>query len=236
MKQLHDIQLQILKKLLFAKQMRYSELKPDAEMENNQFDFHLDKLIAGKFIAKIENRYELTNSGKEYANRMDTDHNVVPLQSKISVFICPTRKVKGQTQFLIYTRLKQPFYGCQGFMSGKVRYGETIIAGAKRELSEETGLAGKPQLVSIRHYLVFDKNSHQLVEDKFMFFCWVKNPSGNLVTNNEGKYEWVKEKDLPSYVTYHFESYAAFERDLKEIKDFAGQVKFTELLHESERF
>lgn len=45
MKQLHEIQLQILKKLLFAKELRYTDLKPDVELENNQLDFHLDKLI-----------------------------------------------------------------------------------------------------------------------------------------------------------------------------------------------
>lgn len=236
MKQLHDIQLQILKKLLFAKELRYSELKPDSEMENNQFDFHLDKLVSQKFIEKNSKFYYLTNAGKEYANRMDTDKDTIPLQSKISVFICPTRLIKGRTQYLIYTRLKQPFYGCQGFMSGKVRYGETIIDGAKRELLEETSLMGNPQLVSIRHYLVFEKSSKALVEDKFMFFCLVKNPTGELVPNNEGKYEWINEPDLPNHITYHFENYAAFERDLKEIKDYNGQVKFTEYLHESEKF
>jgi len=236
MKQLHDAQLQILKRLLFAKQLRYSELKPDAEMENNQFDFHLDKLISQDYIRKDVKYYLLTNKGKEYANRMDTDEVVVSLQSKLSAWICCTRQKDHQKQYLIYTRLKQPFYGCQGFMSGKVRYGEKILETAKRELKEETNLEGDPKIVTIRHYLVYDKITHKLVEDKFMFLCLIQQPTGQLVTNNEGKYEWVNEKDLKKYVINHFESFAAFKQQIQEIKSFDGNVKLQEINHESEKF
>lgn len=44
MKQYHDVQLKILRKLLFAQSLPYSQLKPDEKMENNQLSFHLDKL------------------------------------------------------------------------------------------------------------------------------------------------------------------------------------------------
>src|SRR5436190_10158647 len=128
MKQIHSIQLQILKKMLFTNGSRYSDLKPKKSMENNQFDFHLDQLTKAGYVKKSDKDYSLTSLGKEYANRMDTDKVLVTPQSKVSVILCP---LKNDNEYLIYTRLKQPFYGCQGFMSGKVQYGELIIDAAK---------------------------------------------------------------------------------------------------------
>ena len=236
MKQLHNIQLEILKQLLFAPSLRYAKLKPDPEMENNQFDFHLDQLIDGGYIVKDGRDYSLTNFGKEYANRMNTEQTIIAKQSKISAWVCCVRAIGGKKQYLIYTRLKQPFYRCQGFMSGKVAYGEKVLDAAKRELKEETGLEGSPQIISIKHFLVFDKTTNELVEDKFMFLCLVKNPVGELRANNEGRYEWVYENKLKQYVTNHFESWGAFEKQLGEIKNFKGKVKLEEIDHWSAKF
>lgn len=236
MKQLHNIQLGILKRLLFAPSLKYVRMKPNPEMENNQFDFHLNQLIEDGYIVKEEKGYCLTNFGKEYANRMDTEQTVIAKQSKISAWVCCVRIVGGKRQYLIYTRLKQPFYGCQGFMSGKVRYGEKVLEGAKRELKEETGLEGSPQIVSIKHFLVFDRTTNELVEDKFMFLCLVKNPLGELRAHDEGLYEWVFENKLKGYVTNHFESWGAFEKQLEEIRSFRGKIKLEEIDHQSDKF
>lgn len=236
MKQLHNIQLQILKKLLFAQELRYTDLKPNPRMENNQFNFHLDQLIDKGFIHKGIKLYSLTNAGKEYANRMDTDKDFIARQSKLSTWICCTRIKNNHLQYLIHTRLKQPFYGCQGFMTGKVKYGEKVVNSARRELKEETGLEGNPEIVFIKHYLVFDKNSKGLVEDKFMFMCRVKNPKGRLKTGNEGTYEWVNEKNLKSYVANHFENYSAFQEQIKMIKNFKGNITLEEVNYLSKKF
>ncbi len=236
MKQLHPIQLQILKKLLFAKSLRYIELKPSEDMENNQFDFHLDQMIAADFIKKTDSGYLLTSIGKEYANRMDTDQTMISKQAKVSVIVCPTRKTKTGTEYLLYTRLKHPFYGCQGFPSGKVKYGEKIIDAGGRELTEETNLKGIVELMCIKHFRVFDKTTNELVEDKFSYFCVVKDPTGELVESNEGRYEWVKEKDLFTYVTNHFESMDRFKEDIRVIQDFNGQIAFDEIDTYTEKF
>jgi ADP-ribose pyrophosphatase YjhB (NUDIX family) len=236
MKPMHKIQMQILKNLLFSKSLKYTELKPGKEMENNQFDFHLDQLIKLGFIKKSDKIYLLTNSGKEYANRMDTANATFQKQAKISAVIAPIREIDNKKQYLIYTRLKQPFFGCQGFMSGKVNYGETVEQSTARELKEETNLEGKPEITSIRHYRVFDENTNTIVEDKFMFFCQVINPKKELIASSEGKFEWVDEEDLFNYVTNHFESIEAFERDLSEFKNFKGEIKFLEIDHISDKF
>lgn len=234
MKQIHTIQLHILKIMLFKKDARYSEIKPSKSMENNQFDFHLNQLIKIGYVVKINAKYSLTNLGKEYANRMDTDIVIIPPQAKVSVLLCPVKK--SEKEYLIYTRLKQPFFGCQGFMSGKVKYGEKILDAARRELKEETGLTGRPEIFCIKHYLVSDKTTKKLVEDKILFYCMVKDAKGKIKPNNEGKYEWVKHNCLPEYVTNHFEDYKVFQNDIDNLNNFDGNIVFEEITHLSEKF
>ncbi|MCC2632001.1 MAG: putative hydrolase [Patescibacteria group bacterium] len=77
MKQLHPLQLQILKKLLFASSLRYTEMRPDADVENNSLDFHLDKMIKAGYVHKNDGAYSLTSTGKEYANRIDAEKTII---------------------------------------------------------------------------------------------------------------------------------------------------------------
>jgi len=236
MKQLHKIQRDILQRLLFSPSLRYLQMKPESEMENNRFDFHLKKLMKLQFVEKDDDRYFLTSKGKDYANRIDPDNKKLSLQAKITLWICAVRKIDGKEEYLIYTRLKNPFYGGQGFMTGKLQYGEKVLDGVKREFKEETNLTGDPKIVSIRHYLVKEKKSHKLVEDKFMILCKVENPEGKLKGCKEGKYEWVERNDFKKNVTNHFESYEAFKRDIRIIDNFDGKVLFEEFEHFTEMF
>ncbi len=233
---LHPLQMDILNKLLFHPKSRYTDLRPNADVENNKLNFHLNQLQDLGLITKLDDRYDLTASGKEFAGRIDTDNLIIQKQAKISVSICCVREAGNAKEYLIYTRLKQPFYGCQGFISGKVSYGETVETTAHRELQEETGLLGEAKIAVLKHYHVFDQTSRELLEDTFRFFCLIENPTGELHQSDEGKYEWVKRADLPKYVTNHFESYAAFEEQLALVEDFSGEFQFIEEDHYSGKF
>jgi ADP-ribose pyrophosphatase YjhB (NUDIX family) len=204
MKQIHPIQMQILKNLLFNQELRFSELKPNETIENNQFTFHLDKLIGDNLVQKISNKYSLTSTGKEFANTMDTDEIKIQKQTKVSAVTCAMRIRDCKYEYLIYTRLKHPFYGHQGFPSGKVKWGEKIIDACKREFFEETKLLGKPELFTIHHHHVYDKNTNKLLEDKLFFIFKIVNPKGRLRANNEGNFEWIKEAELKKYIIKPF--------------------------------
>lgn len=222
MKQLHEIQLNILRDLLFTDGSKYSDLKP-LDMENSQFVFHLEKLQENGLIKKDEAAYGLTDLGKEYANRIDTDIVQIPVQAKVTTVLCAVNE--STKEYLIYKRLKNPFYGCLGFPTEKPKWGEKLSDAAKRGLKEEVNLDGSPILFAIRHYRVFLPDL-KLVEDKIMHAYFFKNPNGIISSNLEGDYVWVSEKELEKFVQ---PSLIEFKEFYDAFINFKGEVTFKEL-------
>ncbi len=230
MKQLHQTQIEILKNLLFRKSARYSEIKP-LEMEPAQFVFHLNKLIEADFIKKGEDTYALTDTGKEFANRITTEANKIEERVKATTVLIPVRTQNNELEFLIYKRLKNPFYGCFGFATEKPFWGETYIDAASRGLHEETNLTGTPQLCAIKHYVVY--SNEKLVEDKLMHAFIFNNPTGDLQNTNEGTFEWIKESELKHKVDPPLEEFWDF---YNAYKTFDGNITFEEKRINTERF
>ena len=50
MEKIHKIQLSILRNLLLSDGITFTKLKPNEDMENNKFVFHLNKLIDAGLI------------------------------------------------------------------------------------------------------------------------------------------------------------------------------------------
>lgn len=165
MNDLNPIQMSILKELLFKPNSRFTNLN-EAKISSDQFSYHLRSLIELGLVEKKDGLYVLTLQGKEFANRMDTAVNKIEKQPKVSVLIVPIKIVKGKKMYLISTRLKEPYYGFKGFMTGKIRFGETVEEAAQRELMEETGLKGKIKHCFVLHEMVYKKDG-EMLEDKF---------------------------------------------------------------------
>jgi len=233
----HFIRMEILKKLLFATNLSFSELKPES-LENNKFSYHLKDLMNQKFISKLKNgKYSLTKSGKEYANRMATEDNKILKQGKISIVNCCVKNLKSKDpEFLIYTRLKHPFYGAKGYPTGKVTYGETVTQSAERELKEETNLDEKAELFMIEHHLVYEKDTKELLEDKYFYFCRYIDPKGKLIPNEEGDFEWVKMSKLEKFIDKTFESIEKEMYITKRTLDFENKLTFEEVTHIADNF
>jgi ADP-ribose pyrophosphatase YjhB (NUDIX family) len=189
---IHPIQTLILKELLFRPSASYSELQKLSGLDSDHFKFHLKKLVESSYIAKHDRSYRLTVTGKEYANKLDTDQNVIERQPKSAVILVVRRTIDGKDEFLVQERLKHPYYGFWGFPSGKVRWGETILTTASRELHEETGLYGEFEHRGIYHERVIQDQTGEIIEDKVFHMMFCDSTTGTLTEVFQGgKNAWL---------------------------------------------
>ena len=179
----HSAQMAILRKLLIHQDASFSELGGVSGLTSDHANFHIKKLVAATMIERVPKeygKYRLTRKGKEYANRMDTDELVIEKQPKLVVDI----GIEKDGKFLFQERKKQPYYGYWGFPTGKIRWGETMLGAAARELMEETGLEAELRYIGVHHKLDFDDNG-ELLEDKYLVLVHGINPRGDLMARTE---------------------------------------------------
>jgi 8-oxo-dGTP pyrophosphatase MutT (NUDIX family) len=190
----HEFQISILRELLFKPGAKFSELNK-VDITNDHFTFHINHLIKEGLIIKKDGKYFLTDTGKEFANRMDTDSLKLERQGKIAIALHAVRTRNGKTEYLVHHRLKEPFYGWYGSHSGKIRWGENPFQCAKREFLEETGLSGDFTLKGIVHYHHFHKDG-RLLEDKYFWIYRIDNTKGDFKERvPEGENIWMTEKE-----------------------------------------
>ncbi|MCL5011129.1 MAG: NUDIX domain-containing protein [Patescibacteria group bacterium] len=184
---IHQIQSEILRVLLFQPQARFVDLNK-LKISTDQFAFHLKSLVESGLVVKSDKcRYGLTPIGKEFANRLDMEKQTpqIEKQAKIGVLIFAIKKESGVEKYLLQQRLKQPYFGYFGGVGGKLKIGETLFEGAKREFKEETGLTAKLSFAGVNHKTDYSKEK-VLFEDKIFFVFRADNPKGDLIKEFQG--------------------------------------------------
>jgi len=215
----NNIQKSILKNLLVNKELRFSELNSD-NVSNDHFSFHVKRLVDQAIIKKGEDGlYRFTPMGKEYANRFDIDGAEIRIQKQAKVGILVVARDK-QERFLIQQRLKEPFYGYHGFVSGKIQWGEGIYGAAARELKEEAGLAAQDlALKGIEHKIDYSPEG-ELLEDKFFYIIEARDFFGKLKEVFDcGKNSWLDKKQI-----------ANLSNLFQDVPKIIGAVEQTELI------
>lgn len=192
----HGAQMKILRHLLLVPQAKFAELAKQTGLTSDHANFHIKQLIDATFVEHVPKTYgvyRLTRHGKEYANRMDTDEHVIEKQPKLSVVL---DIINAEGKHLQQERLKQPYYGYWGRPTGKIRWGETMLQAAARELKEEASLTADLTILGFYHKLDYDPDG-QLLEDKY--FCLVRgvNPRGELLAESDGqRNEWLSDVEF----------------------------------------
>lgn len=194
----HPAQVAILRHLLFTQEAGFAEIQKSTTLASDHFNFHIKKLIDEGYVDKNDKQYQLTGRGKEYANRMDTDENEIERQPKVSIVVTLERKsANGEREFLYQQRLKNPYYGFWGRLGGKMRWGETVIQAAERELLEETGMTANFEYKLLYHKRDFDKQTGKLLEDKIFLCVYATEFSGDLIEKFEGGYNrWMTQAEF----------------------------------------
>jgi ADP-ribose pyrophosphatase YjhB (NUDIX family) len=182
----HPMQTLILRELLFVPSAHYSDLQKTSGLESDHFKFHLARLVANEYIEKIGREYRLTTIGKEYANKIDTDAGVLERQPKSAVILVIERESERGKEYLVQERLKHPYYGFWGFPSGKIRWGESILDTATREMREETGLEGDFSHSGVYHERDIRPGTNDVIEDKIFHIMFCNNSHGSLQLEFQG--------------------------------------------------
>jgi len=226
---LHEYQMAILQKLIYKNDLRFTDLKIE-NLTSEHFTYHLKKLIEKNLIKKTIGGYELTIEGKDFIGRIDTVNLNIEKNPKVSVLIyIRRRKDKGNFEYLMSKRLKQPYLGKVGNITGKIKFGETFSQAAERELEEETGLKADLKLNHIYHKIRIDENRIPVQDGVFAVFIAMRL-KGKIRQTKEAKLFWTtleklyKRKDLFDDVKENFE--VLLKNKFTVIEDKKEQIGF----------
>lgn len=172
---MHPIRKQIVKSLMYADCLSFSQLKPK-EIEANIFIYHLKQLINEGLIEKNSaGNYGLTLDGKIFVDRLSTLNYSTRMQPKIiTVVVCRNQ----QGQLLFYRRTRQPFVGWNAFPFGKLHLGESVLDSAKREMSEKAGL--EMELKHVADVYLKTVQEDKIIAHSLCHVCVGSNPTGEL--------------------------------------------------------
>lgn len=195
---IHDAQLAILRELLFHQFANYAVLQKPTGLTSDHFNFHIMRLVELGLVERVEKGvYRLTENGKEYANKLDTDNSTIERQPKMAVMLMIHQTRDGEDKFIVQERLKNPHFGYFGFPTGKVRWGETVERAAERECYEEIGISTQFQVKGAYHEHTFLDDD--MLEDKLFFICEATDVDGEIKEHFEGgNNQWLPINELLS--------------------------------------
>jgi 8-oxo-dGTP diphosphatase len=199
----------------------------DKEVESNKFTYYLKKMENEGLIEKKEGKYFLTLKGKKVSTTVSGETG----QKKKRPYVALLLVIKKGDKYVLYHRMKEPYYGVRGFPGAKVEFGEEILGCASRELAEETGLAGCGQIITVQNMLT--ENDGDIFGHMTQFVVLFEEPTGELIKESrEGTYRWATKDEILAQenlfpdVPMAINSAETKEFSIKEVKMFQEKEKF----------
>ncbi|QHN42618.1 NUDIX domain-containing protein [Candidatus Mycosynbacter amalyticus] len=184
-----DIRRDIISRLKQADTLRYAKLKPDAEIPNDLYNYHLRKLVSDGIVEKTHQGYTLSEQGRRHV--ADTHHTSDQGDRlfKYNVLLVVAREIDGILHILNQRRTAQPSYGIVGIPGGTILKSEPLLEGAARKLMQETGLTGTFRYIGTERRIFY--RDAQLFSDVLFPFCLCTDASGEPTSTEFGDNFWV---------------------------------------------
>jgi ADP-ribose pyrophosphatase YjhB (NUDIX family) len=182
----HDTQRKILLKLIHKPNSSFNELW-SKEGESNNFAYHLNKLEELNLVKKSDTTYQLTDEGRKLSAFIEGDTGGQAAFPTLTVLAL----VKDGDKYLCQRRLKEPFYGYWGFVTGKINFGQNLFECATRDLLEEAGLhATKWRLRAIEQVKTYEEG--KLLFHHYIFDVETEEFSGELKEKtHKAEHAWM---------------------------------------------
>ncbi len=199
----HELERQIVLKLIHAPQASFNELWAK-QGESNTFAYHLHELEERGVVAKnVQGAYQLTEKGRRDSAFIEGDTGSRAEFPTLSDVIL----VRDGDKWLCQRRLKQPFFGYWGFVSGKINFGLNVFECATRDLEEEAGLhASAWELKAIEQVKTFEDG--KLLHHHFLFHVYTEKFSGTFISStHKAENAWLTLDEYKAKETFPSEKF-----------------------------
>lgn len=183
------IRRDIITRLKNADALRYAQLKPDADIPNDLYNYHLKKLVTDGLIEKSDHGYRLSPAGKRHVADVHHTSDQDDRLFKFNVLLIVTRIIDGKLHVLNQRRASQPSYGIIGIPGGTILKSEPLLDGARRKLRQETGLEGTFTYIGTERRILYQGTS--LFSDVLFPLCLCEDATGEPISTEFGENFWV---------------------------------------------
>lgn len=187
-----EIQKNLLKKLMYNQKLKYNELW-DKSIPSSYNNYHLKELIKQGVVEKEEDYYKLSAKGFEYVSSLDGEKINTHKKPLVCAFILCVDT--NNEKILLHRRKKQPYLGVWCMPGGKNDFLDNNRETSKKELFEETGLKGEPEIKIIDE--TFTYFQEEVIQHIYAYYYVCTQFSGELaIQNREGENKWIDISNL----------------------------------------
>lgn len=128
---MQELREKIMFRFLRSKVVSFSTLQKELDISSSKLSYHLEKLQEEKIVAKVGDRYVLSESYKSDLPYFDSWIGKEKFPIAVVLVVA-----EDKGQFFVICRKKEPFLGHWGFPTTKIKLGESTYDAAKRILKK----------------------------------------------------------------------------------------------------